>query len=248
MGRAFEFRKARKFKRWAAMSKAFTKIGKEISMAVKEGGPSPESNLRLRMAIQNGKAANMPKDNIARAIKKASEKDFSGFKEIVFEGYAPHGVAVLVEAATDNNNRTVANVRSYFNKTNGSLGTSGSVEFLFERKCFFQIKRTDEIDLEELELELIDAGVEELFAEDGDPDAENEAAKEQTIMIYGLFPNFGNLQKALDDMNLEVITSGFERLPMDMKKLTEEQEEEVDKLIQKLEEDDDVLAVYHNMG
>jgi len=248
MGRAFEFRKARKFKRWAAMSKAFTKIGKEISMAVKEGGPSPESNLRLRMAIQNGKAANMPKDNIARAIKKASEKDFSGFKEIVFEGYAPHGVAVLVEAATDNNNRTVANVRSYFNKTNGSLGTSGSVEFLFERKCFFQIKRTDEIDLEELELELIDAGVEELFAEDGDPDAENEAAKEQTIMIYGLFPNFGNLQKALDDMNLEVITSGFERLPMDMKKLTEEQEEEVDKLIQKLEDDDDVLAVYHNMG
>jgi len=256
MGRAFEFRKARKFKRWAAMSKAFTKIGKEISIAVKEGGPSPENNQRLRTAIQNAKAANMPKDNIARAIKKASEKDFTGFKEIVYEGYAPHGIAVLVETATDNLNRTVANnlnrtvanVRSYFNKTNGSLGTSGSVEFLFERKCFFQIKQAEEIDLEELELELIDHGVEELFAEEGNPDAENEAAKEPSIMIYGLFPNYGNLQKALDDMSLEVITSGFERVPMELKELSEDQEAEVDKLLQKLNEDDDVQNVYHNMG
>jgi len=248
MGRAFEFRKARKFKRWAAMSKAFTKIGKEISIAVKEGGPSPENNQRLRTAIQNAKAANMPKDNIARAIKKASEKDFTGFKEIVYEGYAPHGIAVLVETATDNLNRTVANVRSYFNKTNGSLGTSGSVEFLFERKCFFQIKQTGEIDLEELELELIDHGVEELFAEEGDPDAENEAAKEPSVMIYGLFPNYGSLQKALDDMNMEVITSGFERVPMELKELNEDQESEVDKLLQKLNEDDDVQNVYHNMG
>jgi len=248
MGRAFEFRKARKFKRWAAMSKAFTKIGKEISMAVKEGGPNPESNQRLRMAMQNGKAANMPKDNIKRAIKKASEKDFTGFKEIVYEGYAPHGIAVLVETATDNHIRTVANVRSYFSKTNGSLGTSGSVEFLFERKCFFQIEQTGEIDIEELELELIDFGVEELFAEEGDPDAENEADKIASIMIYGLFPSYGNLQKALDDMNMEVITSGFERVPMELKKLNEEQEAEVDKLLQKFDEDDDVQNVYHNMG
>lgn len=248
MGRAFEFRKARKFKRWAAMAKTFTRIGREISIAVKEGGPNPESNMRLRTAIQNAKAANMPKDNISRAIKKASEKDFEGFKEIVYEGYAPYGIAVLIETATNNHLRTVANVRSCFSKNNGSLGTSGSVEFLFERKCFFQIKKTEEMDLEELEFELIDHGMEEMFEEEGDENAENEDAKGPTVMVYGLFPNFGSLQKALDDKNLLVITSGFERVPMELKKVSEEQEAEIDKLIQKLEEDDDVQNVYHNMG
>jgi len=248
MGRAFEFRKARKFKRWAAMAKTFTRIGREISIAVKEGGPNPESNMRLRTAMQNAKAANMPKDNITRAIKKASEKDFEGYKEIVYEGYAPYGIAVLIETATNNHLRTVANVRSCFNKNNGSLGTSGSVEFLFERKCFFQVKKTDELDLEELEFELIDHGMEEMFEEEGDENAENEDAKGPSVMVYGLFPNFGSLQKALDDKGLTVITSGFERVPMELKKLTEEQEAEIDKLVQKLEEDDDVQNVYHNMG
>jgi len=230
------------------MAKTFTRIGREISIAVKEGGPNPEGNMRLRTAIQNAKAANMPKDNISRAIKKASEKDFEGYKEIVYEGYAPHGIAILIETATNNHLRTVANVRSCFNKNNGSLGTSGSVEFLFERKCFFQVKKTEDIDLEELEFELIDHGMEEMFEEEGDENAENEDAKGPTIMIYGLFPNFGSLQKALDDKGLTVITSGFERVPMELKKLNEEQEAEVDKLVQKLEEDDDVQNVYHNMG
>ena len=165
MGRAFEFRKARKMKRWSAMSKAFTRIGKDIVMAVKEGGPDPENNTRLRSAVQNAKAANMPKDTVDRAIKKASSKDQVDYKEVNYEGYAPHGIAVFVECATDNVTRTVANVRSYFNKFNGSLGTSGSVEFLFERKCNFKIEKGAH-DPEELELELIDYGIEELFAEE----------------------------------------------------------------------------------
>lgn len=235
MGRAFEFRKARKMKRWAAMSKAFTRLGKEIVIAVKEGGPDPDANSKLRAVIQNCKAVNMPKDNIERAIKRASEKDQADYKEVVFEGYAPHGIAVLIETATDNNTRTVANVRSYFNKTNGSLGTSGSVEFLFEHKCYFKIQRGDS-DLEELELELIDHGADEIFEE------------EDAIMVYGEFQDYGNLQKAIEDLNLEVISSGFERIPMDTKSLTEEQEADVDKLLEKLEEDDDVQNVYHNMA
>jgi YebC/PmpR family DNA-binding regulatory protein len=165
MGRAFEFRKARKFKRWAAMSKTFTRIGKEIAMAVKEGGPDPDNNARLRSAIQNAKSSNMPLDTVDRAIKKASSKDQADYKEVNFEGYAPHGIAVFVETATDNNTRTVANVRSYFNKCNGSLGTTGSLEFLFDRKCNFKIEKGVH-DAEELELELIDYGIEELFEED----------------------------------------------------------------------------------
>ena len=222
-------------KRWAKMSKQFTRLGKDIVMAVKEGGPDPDMNSKLRAVIQNCKAVNMPKDNIERAIKRASDKDQADFKEVVFEGYAPHGVAVLIETATDNNTRTVANVRSYFNKCNGSMGTSGSVEFLFEHKCFFKIAKGDN-DLEELELELIDYGADEIFEE------------EDTILIYAPFEEFGNLQKGIESMDVEVINSGFERIPMDTKKLDEEQEAEVDKLIEKLEEDDDVQNVFHNMA
>ena len=195
MGRAFEFRKARKMKRWSAMSKAFTRIGKDIVMAVKEGGPDPDSNSRLRAVIQNAKAVNMPKDNVERAIKKASEKDQGDFKEVLFEGYAQHGIAILVETATDNNNRTVANVRSYFTKTDGNLGTSGSVVFMFDHTCNFKIKK-DELDLEALELELIDYGVEEIF-EDTDEDENDE--EQNYILIYAPFESFGNIQSYLED-------------------------------------------------
>jgi len=236
MGRAFEFRKERKMKRWAKMSKQFTRLGKDIVMAVKEGGPDPEANSKLRAVIQNCKAVNMPKDNIERAIKRASDKDQEDYKEVVFEGYAPHGIAILVETATDNNTRTVANVRSYFNKCNGSMGTSGSVEFMFEHKCFFKIAK-GENDLEELELELIDFGADEIFEEDDD-----------TIMIYAPFADYGNLQKGIEDLEIEVINSGFDRIPMDTKTLSEEQEADVEKLIEKLEEDDDVQNVFHNMA
>jgi YebC/PmpR family DNA-binding regulatory protein len=233
MGRAFEFRKARKMKRWSAMSKAFTRIGKEITLAAKEGGPSPENNLRLRMAVQNAKAANMPKDNVERAIKKATDKDMADFKEFVYEGYGPHGIAVLIETASDNSTRTVANVRSYFNKCNGSLGTSGSVEFMFDHKCFFKIN-PEGLDLEELELEIIDFGGEELEGDDED------------LMVMGPFTEFGNIQKGLEAMNIEVIESGTERIPHDTKTLNEEQTADIQKLLDKIEEDDDVLNVYHN--
>ncbi|RLJ60947.1 YebC/PmpR family DNA-binding regulatory protein [Lacinutrix venerupis] len=243
MGRAFEFRKARKMKRWSAMSKAFTRIGKDIVMAVKEGGPDPDSNSRLRAVIQNAKSVNMPKDNIERAIKKASEKDQGDFKEVLFEGYAQHGIAVLIETATDNNTRTVANVRSYFNKTDGSLGTSGSVVFMFDHTCNFKIK-AQELDLEELELELIDYGVEEIF-EDTDQDENGE--EQNYILIYAPFESFGNIQSYLEDNNLEIISSGFERIPQVTKTLTPEQAADVEKLLEKLEEDDDVQNVYHTM-
>ncbi|MBC2845165.1 YebC/PmpR family DNA-binding transcriptional regulator [Winogradskyella flava] len=243
MGRAFEFRKARKMKRWSAMSKAFTRIGKDIVMAVKEGGPDPDSNSRLRAVIQNAKSVNMPKDNIERAIKRASDKNQGDYKEVLFEGYAQHGIAVLIETATDNNTRTVANVRSYFNKCDGSLGTSGSVVFMFDHTCNFKIKG-DDLDLEELELELIDFGVEEIF-EDTD---ENEAGEEETsVMIYAPFESFGSIQKYLEDNNIDIVSSGFERIPQVTKKLTPEQVEDVEKLIERLEEDDDVQNVYHTM-
>lgn len=243
MGRAFEFRKARKMKRWSAMSKAFTRIGKDIVMAVKEGGPDPDANSRLRAVIQNAKAVNMPKDNVERAIKKASEKGQGDYKEVVFEGYAQHGIAILIETATDNNTRTVANVRSYFNKCDGSLGTSGSVVFMFDHTCNFKIKG-DELDLEELELELIDFGVEEIF-EDVD---EDEDGNEQTsVMIYAPFESFGNIQSYLESHSIEIISSGFERIPQVTKKITPEQAEDVEKLLEKLEEDDDVQNVYHTM-
>ncbi len=234
MGRAFEFRKARKMKRWSAMSKAFTRIGKDIVIAVKEGGPDPDANSRLRAVIQNAKAVNMPKDNIERAIKRASDKNQGDYKEVLFEGYAPHGIAVLIETATDNNTRTVANVRSYFNKCDGSLGTSGSVVFMFDHTCNFRIDG-DGIDLEELELELIDYGVEEIFED------------EDGVLIYAPFESFGAIQSYLENNDIEILSSGFERIPQVTKKLSEEQAADVEKLLEKLEEDDDVQNVYHTM-
>ena len=234
MGRAFEFRKARKMKRWSAMSKAFTRIGKDIVMAVKEGGANPDSNSRLRAVIQNAKAVNMPKDNVERAIKKATEKGQGDFKEVVFEGYAPHGIAILVETATDNNTRTVANVRACFSKCDGNMGTSGSVIFMFDHTCNFRIN-PEEVDLEELELELIDYGVDEVFED------------EDGILIYAPFESFGNIQKALEEKEFEILSSGFERIPQVTKKLTKEQATDVDKLLEKLDDDDDVQNVYHTM-
>ncbi len=234
MGRAFEFRKARKMKRWAAMSKAFTRIGKDIVMAVKEGGPDPDGNSRLRAVIQNAKAVNMPKDNIERAIKRASDKSQGDYKEVLFEGYAPHGIAILIETATDNNTRTVANVRSYFNKCNGSLGTSGSVEFMFDHTCNFRING-EGLDPEELELELIDFGAEEVFVDD------------DGILIYAPFESFGDIQKELEAREIEILSSGFERIPQVTKELNEEQIADVEKLLEKIEEDDDVQNVYHTM-
>lgn len=235
MGRAFEFRKARKMKRWSAMAKTFTRISKEITMAAKEGGANPDNNLRLRAAMQNAKAASMPKENVERAIKKATDKNLGDYKEIVYEGYGPHGIAILVETATDNHTRTVANVRSYFNKCDGSLGTSGSVEFLFERKCNFKIDKGD-LDVEELEFSLIDFGAEEVFEDD------------DHIMIYGEFSEFGNIQRGLDEQGIEVIESSFERIPLNTKELNEEEQKDLDKLLDKLEEDDDVQNVYHTIG
>jgi len=233
MGRAFEFRKTRKMKRWSTVAKTFTRIGKDIVMAFKDGGPDPFNNSRLRAVMRNAKAANMPKDNIERAIKKASDKRTENYKEILFEGYAPHGVAILVETASDNNNRTVANVRSYFNKANGSLSTSGSVEFMFERTCNFRLDKNSFYP-DELELEFIDYGVEEVFiTEDG-------------ILLYGLFENFGIIHDELENLNIEILSSGFERIPTVTKKINSEQEE-VEKLIEKIEEDNDVQNVYHSM-
>ena len=234
MGRAFEFRKARKMKRWSNMSKTFTRIGREIIIAVKESGPDPSSNSRLRAIIQNAKAANMPKENIERAIKKASEKSSENFKEVLLEGYAPHGIAILVEAATDNNNRTVANIRSYFNKCDGSLATSGSVDFLFDHLCFFQIK-DEGIDIEELELELIDYGVIELSK------SENE------ISITARFEDFGSIQKELERRKLEISSSEFEREAKINKALPEDGRLKVERLINMIDEDEDVQNVYHDM-
>ena len=234
MGRAFEFRKARKMKRWSNMSKTFTRIGREIIIAVKESGPDPSSNSRLRAIIQNAKAANMPKDNIERAIKKASEKSSENFKEVLLEGYAPHGIAILVEAATDNNNRTVANIRSYFNKCDGSLATSGSVDFLFDHLCFFQIKDQG-IDIEELELDLIDFGVIELSK------LENE------ISITARFEDFGSIQKELERRQLEISSSEFEREAKINKTLPEDERLKVERLINMIDEDEDVQNVYHDM-
>lgn len=234
MGRAFEFRKARKMKRWAAMSKAFTRIGKDIVMAVKEGGPDPDANSKLRAVIQNAKSVNMPKDNIERAIKRASDKSQGDYKEVLFEGYAPHGIAILIETATDNNTRTVANIRSYFNKCNGSLGTSGSVEFMFDHTCNFTIN-AEGMDPEELELEMIDFGAEEVFVD------------EDGIHIYAPFENFGAIQRELESREIEIVSSGFDRIPQVTKELNEEEAADVEKLLEKIEEDDDVQNVYHTM-
>lgn len=235
MGRAFEYRKARKLKRWGNMARTFTKLGKEIEIAVKAGGPDPSGNTRLRVWIQNAKAANMPKENVERAIKRAVSKDTADYKEMVYEGYGPHGIAVLVETATDNTTRTVANVRSYFNKMGGTLGTSGSVSFMFDHKCVFKIAANDSIDVDELELELIDCGVDELFVDEGE------------IVIYAGFESYGAIQKYLEDHSLEIISGEFERIPTDYKDLDEEGRASIEKLVERLEEDDDVTSVYTNM-
>ena len=234
MGRAFEFRKARKMKRWSAMSKAFTRIGKDIVIAVKEGGPDPDSNSKLRAVIQNAKSVNMPKDNIQRAIKRASDKSVGDYKEILFEGYGPSGIAILVETATDNNTRTVANIRSYFNKHNGNLGTSGSVAFMFDHTCNFKINK-ENIDIENLEFDLIDFGVEEVFEED------------TSILIYGPFDSFGEIQKELESKKIEIISSGFDRIPNNLKEVSSEDRDENEKLLEMIENDDDVQNVFHNM-
>lgn len=235
MGRAFEARKQSKMKRWGKMAKLFTRIGKDIVIAVKAGGPNPESNARLRVIMQNAKGANMPKDRIEAAIKRATDKDTSNYEEIVYEGYGPYKVAILVETSTDNINRTVGNVRSYITRSGGTLGTSGLLNFIFERKAVFRIA-ADGVDVEELELDLIDFGAEEVFQD------ENE------ITITTEFEDFGKMQKALEDKGFNIISSEFERFCTTYKEVTAEQEAEVQKLIDKLEEDDDVNAVYHNMA
>ena len=224
MGRAFEYRKATKLKRWGHMARTFTKLGKEITIAAREGGPDPDSNPRLRTLIQQCKKENMPKDNIDRAIKKATDKSYEGYKEINYEGYGPHGIAIFVETATDNNMRTVANIRSYFTKHGGTLGTQGSLQFLFDRKACFTITMKDGIDLDELELELIDFGVGELGNdEDGN------------IIIYGDFAQYSQTQKYLEDNGFEIQSCEFVRIPNDYKELTEEQRESVQKLIDKID-------------
>lgn len=238
MGRAFEFRKERKFKRWGNMAKVFTRLGKEITMAAKSGGPDPDNNPRLRALISTARSENMPKENIERAIKRAVEKDHSDYKEVVYEGYGPHGIAFLIETATDNPTRTVANIRSYFNKFGGSLGTSGSVEFMFEHKSVFKVKNSETpVDIEELELELIDFGADELFME------------EEEIVIYGSFESYGAIQKFIEERGFELITGGFERIPTaELKTLTPEEKADIDKLIERFESDDDVQNVYHIMA
>ena len=216
MGRAFEYRKARKLKRWGHMARVFTKIGKEIEIAVKSEGPDPPANTRLRILIQNAKAENMPKENIERAIKRATEKDSADYKEVIYEGYGPHGIAFLVETATDNTNRTVANVRMHFNKCGGALGNSGSVAFMFEHKCTFKFRPTAGTDPEELELEMIDLGVDEFYSE------------EDGITVYAPYESFGAIQKWLDDKGFEIVSGESVRIPVDTKELDAEQREAVD--------------------
>ena len=232
MGRAFEYRKALKMKRWGHMARTFTRLGREIEIAVKAGGSDPSGNTRLRVLIQNAKAENMPKENVERAIKRATEKDAADYKEVIYEGYGPHGVAVMVETATDNTNRTVANVRMYFNKCGGTLGNSGSVGFMFEHKCTYKFVAPAGTDMEELELEMIDLGVDEFYPE------------EDGVTVYAPYESFGALQKWLEDRGYEIVSGESVRIPTDTKELDAEQREAVEKLVEKLEEDDDVVNVY----
>lgn len=235
MGRIFETRKHVMFARYARMSKAFNRVRKEIEIAVKAGGPDSKSNSKLRIAIQNAKSVNMPKDKIEAAIKRASSKDTTGYQEIVYEGYAPHGVAILVECATDNPTRTVANVRHHFRKHEGSLGNAGSIAFMFERKSLFKASRANITDLENLELELIDFGLDDFTADD------------EFVYIYTPFQEFGAMQKALEDRNMDIAATEFQFIPVNYKEVTEEQKKEINELIEALEDDDDVQSVYHNM-
>ena len=236
MGRAFEFRKARKMKRWSKMAKTFTRIGKDIVMAVKDGGSDPDSNSRLRQVMQNAKTANMPKDNVLRAIKKASDKDTANYEEMSLEGYAVNGIAIFIDCATNNNNRTVADVRSYFSKCEGALGTNGSLEFIFNRKGVFTLNSENiNIEIDDFEMELIDAGLEEL-------EIDSEA-----ITVYCDFKDFNNMQMKLEDLKIEIINSELQRIPNNYKKITVEQSKNVLKLLDLLEENDDVQQVFHNM-
>lgn len=236
MGRIFEVRKSKMFARYDRMAKQFTRIGKEINIAVKAGGPDPDTNPTLRRIMQNAKSVNMPKDRIEGAIKNALGKDTSNYEEVLYEGYAPHGIALLVETATDNNTRTVANVRSHFNKGGGSLGNSGSVGFLFKHLGVFKLNK-EGVNQDDLELELIDAGLEEM-GEDS----------EGHVVIRCGFSDFGNMQKALEEKGLTPLSAELEWIPLNTVEITEEQADDVSKLIERLEQDDDVQRVFHNMG
>ena len=245
MGRAFEFRKERKLKRWGHMARTFTKLGKEITIAVKQGGPDVTGNPRLRALMAEARSEQMPKENIERAIKKATESKQGDFKEIIYEGFGPHGIAILVEAATDNNTRTVANGRSYFNKCGGSLGTTGSVSFMFDRKCTFRVKEKEGVDLEELELELIDYGVEELFRQE---EEDKDGNVTPVIVMYGDYSAYGQIQKYIEENGYELISGGFEQIPnVDLKDVTPEQRATLDKLTGMREDAEDVTNVYTTM-
>ncbi len=237
MGRAFEYRKAAKMKRWGMMSRVFPRLAKAITMAAKEGGPDPDMNASLRTAIQNAKSQNMPKDNITSAIKRASGKDAKDFSEVNYEGKGPHGVLIFIECATDNSTRTVANIKSYFNKVGGALVPTGSLEFMFTRKAIFEFDKTDEMDLEMLELELIDAGLDEIAAdEDG------------LVVASADYTSFGTLSKAFEDQGIEIKKADLQRFPTSEQEFTDEQMVDIEKLIDKIEEDDDVQNAFTNIG
>lgn len=238
MGRAFEYRKAAKMKRWGHMARTFTKIGKQIAIAVNSGGPDPEMNPALRAVIANAKRENMPKDNIERAIKNAMGKDKSDYKTMTYEGYGPHGIAIFVDTLTDNPTRTVGDVRSVFNKFDGNMGTMGSLAFLFDHKCVFSFKKQDDLEMDDLILELIDYGVEDEFDED---------EEEGTITIYGDPKSFGEIQKHLEEKGFEVVGAEFTYIPNDLKDVTPEQRATIDKMVEKMEDFDDVQTVYTNM-
>ena len=242
MGRAFEYRKATKLKRWGHMAKTFTRLGKQIAIAVKAGGPDPDTNPTLRSIIATCKRENMPKDNIERAIKNAMGKDQSDYKEVTYEGYGPHGIAVFVDTLTDNPTRTVADVRSVFNKFNGNLGTTGSLSFLFDHKCVFTFKKNDSIDMDDLILELIDFNVDDEFDENYD-----EEKDETTISVYGDPKSYAQIQKFLEEKGFEDIGGEFTYIPNDLKDVDAEQRATIDKMVEKLEEFDDVQTVYTNM-
>ena len=236
MGRAFEYRKATKMKRWGNMVRVFTKLGKQITIAVREGGSDIDTNPRLRVLAQQAKKENMPKENVERAIKKATSRDEADYKEMVYEGYGPHGIAIVIETATDNPTRTVGNIRSYFNRHGGSLGTTGSLEFMFDHKCVFHITKKEGVEIDDLELELIDFGVDELMEDEGE------------IILYGEFTSYSAIQKYLEENGYEITTAEFERIPKDLKEVTEEQRASINKLIEKIEDDEDVQNVFHNMA
>ncbi len=236
MGRAFEYRRAAKEKRWDKMSKVFPRLAKSITMAAKEGGPDPDMNPKLRLAIQHAKAENMPKDNIEKAIQRAVGKDADQIQEVHYEGKGPHGSLIIVECATDNNTRTVANIKSYFNKLGGEPLNKGALDFMFTRKTVIEFPARDDMDLEEIELELIDAGLEEMEVEEG------------TVTLYAPLTSFGALSKAVEDLGIEISKASLKYIPNTTIELSEAQMEEVDKLIDRIEEDDDVQAVYTNIG